>query len=657
MLIFSKEDLALEKAKNKEWVLSNGIGGYTSSTILGLNTRKQHGLLVSSLVHFGRKLVVSKFEETLVIDNEKYFLSVNKFPARYSPQGHNHLEGFVFNFYPTFNYKIKNIDVIKSICMVQGKNAVVVSYKIISDQDFKFIIRPLINSRDINKNTHEPDWVFNQSSTNQVTVIKPSYLGASTVIIGSDKCSYKKKGFWIENMEYEMDLLEGNNFYDNHFCAGEFHLDVKKGITNVNFLIVGENVDEAYTVFDNLYSRDFKEYEKFFQYHTNRIRSLMKSCYDYNGIKENNLFPYLIQDLDSFVIKDQKFNEINVLSGYYSNEEIGREVMISFPGLFLVTGRIEDAKLILLKYAKHFDKGLIPNKIYSNGNDHYSVDTSLWFIYACYKFYKYTNNLHFIRLNLWNKIKQIIDTYKYRSIFGFGMDKDGLIRIQDDNGLTWMNDLKRDGKCVEVNVLWYNALKITELFAKRFNEDFEEYLVLGNLVKKSFNEQFWNHDGNYLFDRVDNDFKDSSLRPNQLFAVSLPFRLLNLKKEYLIVKKVTEELLISYGLRSLSNKDLNYVGIYSSKGKKFNGLVYGWLLGTYISSYLKIHNYSAKGKDEAYEKIVKNILHNLKDYGVGCVNDVYDGDFPFRSRGLISSCLSTSEIVRCYVEDLLKQNL
>src|SRR3989344_7932894 len=274
MLIFTKGDLSLYKGKEKEWIITNGLGSYSSSTILGLNTRKYHGLLVAALDKpLNRNLILSKFEEELALGNRSYSLSVNKYPNVYHPNGHENLEGFVWNIYPTFNYKIENIDIIKSICMVNGHNAVVVSYKIISDKECRFMVRPFVNSRGFHENTHEPDWVFNQVASQRTTVIRPSHQKSPAIIIGSDKADYKQKGMWINNMEYEQEKARGNDYFDNHFCPGEFVYNIKKGINVLNFLVVGDKVDEAYVSFDDLYSADSKEYQKFFHNEVNRIKS------------------------------------------------------------------------------------------------------------------------------------------------------------------------------------------------------------------------------------------------------------------------------------------------------------------------------------------------------------------------------------------------
>ncbi len=667
MLIFTKEGLSLNRGKEREWIITNGLGSYSSSTILGLNTRKYHGMLVASLSKpLNRHLLVSKFEEEVIIGKKTFGLSLNRYINEvYHPKGHQYLDGFIYNVFPTFNYKVEGIDIIKSICMVNGHNAVVVSYKIISDKDFIFLVKPFVNCRDFHSVTREPAWVFNQVASQRTTVIRPSYSNSPAIIIGSDKANYRQKGYWIYNMEYEEENLRGYDFDENHFCPGEFVIDLKKGLNKVNFLVVGDQVDEAYVSFDDLYSSNSREYEKFFQYEINRVKSLVHLCYNFNNIKEDRLLSYLIQAGDSFIVRNPSFGSKSIIAGYHWFDDFGRDAMISLPGLCLIPSRINDAKEILMHYAKHCKNGLIPNRITDSGNIEYaSADTSLWFIYACYKFYKYTNNLDFVKDNLWKHIKNIISSYKMNTDFGISMKRDCLISNEADMPLTWM-DTKytvRRGKCVEINALWYNALKIAELFAKRFDEDFEDYLVISNMVKKSFNEVFWNHGKNCLYDRVDGNFSDESIRPNQIFAVSLPFRILDLRKEHLVVKRVTEELLTPYGLRSLSKKDQNYIGIYEGNQEQrdrayHNGTVWGWLLGPYISAYLKIHNYSKKGKEEAYEKILKNIIHSLRDYGIGTIAEIYDGNAPFKSRGCISQAWSVAEITRAYVEDLLKEKI
>ncbi|MBS3168254.1 glycogen debranching enzyme N-terminal domain-containing protein [Candidatus Woesearchaeota archaeon] len=631
MIILSKKELALSLAKNKEWVISNGIGGYSASTVLGLNTRKKHGLLISSLKStFTNTLVLSKFEEEIFIGKKKYHLSVNKFPGRYYPNGHLYLEGFVFDAYPSFNYRVNGVNIIKSICMAHGYNAVVVSYKFDSDKDFKFIVKSFVNSRGLDKNTHDVDWVFDQKASRRHTIIKPDYLGAPMILMGSDRADYRVKGFWLDNMEYEIDKENGEDYYDNHFCPGEFVADIKKGRSSLNILVVADGVDEALNIFDNLYSLDPREYEKFFSMEKNRIKSLIKSSYDFLSIKSDKILPYLIQSLDSFILNNTKFESKFIISGYFDIYQNIRNALIGLPGL-LAIGRVNDARDLLLEYSRNIKNGLIPKRALVNMDyDYKSVDTSLWFIYACYKFYKYTNNLDFIRINLWGRIKQIVDNYRHRVLdLGFRMDSDGLLHSDDLSHLTWMESLDRKCKLVEVNALWYNALKITELFAKRFNEDFERYLVLSNLVRDSFEKKFWNYRDKCLFESIEEN--DYSFRATQVLVVGLPFRILDIRKEYLVVKKTTEELLTKHGIRTLSFKDKNYVGLYSGdlqerKKSLFNGVSHTWLLGFYIKAYLRVHNYSEEGKKEAFDKILKEVIDSLVNYGIGSIAELSDSD-------------------------------
>jgi len=660
MLIFSKKEVELGSAKSKEYLLANGLGGYSSSTIIGMNTRKYHGLLVSSMDNTPERYIfLSKFEEELLVDNKSFSLSTNEYPNAIHPSGYKFMESFVYNIFPTFNFKVDNIEVSKSIVVPHMHNAIIVSYKINSDRACKLKIRPFVNSRKIHSLTKDTSVNFSQSVNKNNVVIKPSNIQAA-IILGSDKASYFEDSNWYFKMEYEQEFQRGYDFRENIFCPGYFIFDIRKGLNKVNFLCVADSEKEAYNNFDKLYSIDSKDYESYFVSEVNRIRSLIKQTYNFNGIKENYLLPYLIQASDSFIIK--KNNQANIISGYPWFSEYGRDALISLPGLCLCTSRSEDAKEILVNYAKNCKNGLIPSLIKEDGIIEYnSVDSSLWFIYSVFKFYQYTKNLYFIKENFWSVIKEIITNY-FRGTEGVKADSDFLISVSSNSPMTWMDtrNTLRNGKAVEVNALWFNALKIFDFFCMQFNETTSKYYNVSEIVRAYFNEEFWNHGEKCLYDVVTNGVPDISIRPNQLLAVALPFSLLNKKKELMVLKKVTEELLTPYGLRSLSYKDQRFISRYEG-GESFrdkayhNGTVWPYLLGFYITSYMKVHNHSLRAQQEMHEKILKLQIYNLKNAGIGTNSEIFDGEYPFAPKGCISQAWSVAEIIRAYLEDVLKK--
>ena len=660
MIIVPKKEITLET--NKEWILTNGLGGYSSSTIINLNTRKYHGLLIASFDYpIRRNLVLSKVEETVIFNKEAYNLGVNQYPGKINPEGYKYLDSFVFNNFPTFNYKIKNLEISKSILMLKNSNSVLIRYYINSREPFMLKVRPFVNLRDIHKTDTETKDKFRQKENKTSIIIETNDIRDAniSIIMGCDKGMYKKEEFWIYNNEYREEKERGYDFRENHFSPGEFLFKGKKGISFFNILCVADKKEKAYSDFERFYSSDNNCYKKLFESENSRINYLTKQVYGFNNIGNDWLLYNLIQSADNFIVN--KNNLKSVIAGYPWFSEYYRDALISLPGLCLVTGRIDDAKQILLNIKNLIKNGLVPLQTTEYGNVEYnSIDTSLWFIYAIYKFHEYTNNIYFIKENLWGEMKTIINAYKLGTEFRIKMDGDGLLKGDYRTSLTWMDTQYtiRKGKNVEVNALWYNCLKIMEYFANQMHEDGLNYYTLSKKVKKSFIKEFWL--GNYLADTVDGYIKDVSVRPNQIFALSLPFRILDTKKELIVLKKVTEELFTPFGLRSLSPKDYKYIGKYS--GSQFerdkayhNGTVWGWLIGSYVSAYLRLHNYSSLSKNEIKEKLLRQVVLSFNEYGIETIPEIYDGDYPYSPRGCISQAWSVAEILRAYVEDVMKK--
>jgi predicted glycogen debranching enzyme len=337
-----------------------------------------------------------------------------------------------------------------------------------------------------------------------------------------------------------------------------------------------------------------------------------------------------------------------MIAGYHWFGEWGRDALISLPGLCLSTGRLSDATEILKTYSHARKNGLIPNLLSTNSEkmSYKSVDTSLLFIDRVYRVYRHIRNVKFIE-QFWPVMKDIIENYINGTLYGIRMDNDGL--ITHGAGLTWMDvflDGKyvtpREGKAVEIQALWYNALKIMEFFARKLNENWKKYSILSRKVKESFNEKFWN--GSYL----DDCLGDGTLRPNQIFAVGLSFSMLDEEKKRKVLSVVKKELMIKYGLRTLSKNDPRFHGKYSGNWKErdlsyHQGTAWPWLLGMFVRSWVRIRN--DKGM---IEKIVKPFVkEEIMRFGLGTISEIVDGDSPFESRGCISQAWSIGEILDC----------
>ncbi|ODS35265.1 hypothetical protein BEH94_09420 [Candidatus Altiarchaeales archaeon WOR_SM1_SCG] len=670
-----KRFLNCENGKEKEWLIANGLGGYASSTVINLNARKYHGLLVAAIQE--RFLLLSKLAEEVMIGNKSYELSANKYPGAIHPQGFEFLKNFNFNYFPEFVYNVRGIVVKKNIFTIHGFNAVVVSYEIENngnnnfEQEIIFKVKPLINARDFHGNLHSEfiDWHFRENPGKNFTGIKASYYNAPALFIGSDLMDYKSRGFWIKNMVYEKETERGQDDLDDHYCPGEFLLNIKNKTTRFNIIAAAGTGKSAGKIFGKFYAKNPGFYEKLLNSEKLRIEKIIENAYENCKIKnKDGIIDLLVRASDSFIINKPEGKSI--IAGYHWFSDWGRDTMISLPGICLVTGRYDDAREILKTYAKYCKSGIIPNRFNDYGGVEYNTsDASLWFFQAVYKFLQYTNDYEFVKNNLWETLKSIIIHYSE----GNGvakMDSGGL--IVSDAQTTWM-DAKigdfvvtpRAGKCVEINALWYNALKVTKILYKKFDGNRENYgklLERNNIIniddiKENFNKEFWNEEKECLYDFTTENYKDDSIRPNQVFAVSLPFALLDISKERKVVEKVYDELYTPFGLRSLSPDDGKYIGKYL--GNQFQrdsayhqGTAWAWLLGPFITAYVKVNDRSIGSKKQA-EEFLSEIFKHLNDAGIGSISEIFDGDAPHKPRGCISQAWSVAEVLRCYCEDVL----
>lgn len=632
----------------KEWLLTNGIGGYACSTIIGVNTRRYHGLLVASLKPpVQRNLVLSKLDEVLEIAGESYDLSTNQ-TIDYISNGYIHLQTVEVDKVITYNYNVKDVFIEKKISMIYGKNSVAIVYSIINGlNECNLKVYPLINFRDHHSNSSR-EWLNFQSEicNNGVNII-PNY-GETTIQVKSSEGKFLKfDDTWFYNMDYQIEHERGLSATEDLYMPGYFEINLKPEEEKVVTIIASiEDIKD----FDG--QRIIKKEEE-------RIGKLIKSA----GFKDEFIND-LVMAADKFIVYRESTEAKTVIAGYPWFTDWGRDTMIAFTGLTLVTKRFEEAKEILTSFAKYINKGLVPNMFPDGGNDpiYNTVDASLWFFEAVYKYVEYTNDYKFIGECIYPKLEEIIEYYKNGTLFNIKMDDDGLINAGDESiQLTWM-DAKigdwvvtpRYGKAVEINALWYNALKIMEFLAKSFNGDSAYYYELAETVKSSF-DKFWNPEVKCLYDVINKNYCDGRVRPNQILAVSLSFPVLEGDKAKEVVHKVLNELYTSMGLRSLSPKDKEYVGVYTGDQLKrdsayHEGTVWGWLMGPFITAYKRVNSHGEEHK-HIYEKFLEPIKEHLNDACVGQISEIFDGDEPLIPRGCFAQAWSVAEVLRAFTED------
>ncbi len=686
----------LSQAAEKEWLETNGIGGYASSTITGANTRRYHGLLMAATKPpLGRILMLSKLEESLSVGEDVFPLSTNFYPNTIYPEGYRNLVQFDLTPVPTFTYIIRGISIEKSVFMVYGENTTVIRYRVSTAGPVAAPLflkaRVLVAFRADHWLTHENPAFNTRYETIPHGVCLRPYESLQPLYVFHNAQSMDKDSFWYKNMEYPKEIERGLDAHEDHFSPFALNFDVSGG---TDFFVVASL--NAYSEIDvlGLFNEEIKRREGIrlsqpaqtpiavssaalnhssensSNKHVSRSNVAAEKT-DHQGERKGNKHTQALDTLlsasHSFIVK-RGSNKKSMIAGYPWFGDWGRDTMISLPGLTLVQGRFDDAREILLSYAQFVDKGMIPNRFpdYGESPEYNTVDASLWYINAVYQYLRFAKDLKTIRKDLYGVMREIIEWYKKGSRYNIGMDSDGLIHAGvEGTQLTWM-DAKvidwvvtpRIGKAVEINALWYNALKIMAFFTREMDlaSEIAEYNALSKKVEKSFLDAFWFPDGQYLFDYIHGDVKDAAIRPNQIFAVSLPYSMLSVKKQRSVVDIVEKHLLTPYGLRSLSPHDKDYIGHYYGnqyeRDKAYHqGTVWAWLIGPYISAYTRAYA-GAEGSYSYIEGLFKPFYEHLFDAGVGTVSEIFDGDPPHTPRGCIAQAWSVGEIVRAYFEHL-----
>jgi predicted glycogen debranching enzyme len=664
-----------EDAIKKEWIITNGLGGYASSTVLGINTRKYHGLLVAAFHPPGdRRVCLSKLDEEVSIGNNVYPLGANEFENGIFPKGHLFLKEFSISPFPKYVYTMQDVEVQKIIFMPHERNAVLSLYKVLNKNglDVKIRIFPLINSRHMHSITDR--WKIFETITQkqedkevEICFSNPK----SVLMMKTTSGNYHASEKWIERIFYREESMRGETCIDDCFQPGYAEVNVKAG-TNESFatiFVASENEADAKRSLNGAPSSAY-DVEALYEREIERRKNFLAKFYEEHlSVNEKDWLSWIVLATDTFIVKGLNDLERAVIAGYHWFETWGRDTFISLPGLMLVTGRFEDARKTFLTFQKYCKDGLIPNFLPEQSREpaYNTVDATLWFVNATLQYLKYTNDFKFVQEQLWDTLKSIMENHIEGTVFGIRLDADGL--LSHNPQLTWMDAVvdgqpatPRGGKAVEIQALWYNALKIIELLANKFKEksEAEKYAHIAEKAKESFVEKFWNAEKNFLFDVISENEKDSSLRPNQIIAVALDFTMLDKAKSEKIVDVVQRELLTPYGLRTLARNDQKYVGVYAgdrrSRDKAYhNGTVWPWLLGPFTKAYLKAKGYA----DFRREYAVKNFLlplftEQIFRAGLGTVSEIFDGSPPHTPRGCIAQAWSIAEPFRAYVEDAMQ---
>jgi len=664
-----------EASIQKEWLITNGLGGYSSSTILGINTRKYHGLLISAFnPPLNRWVCLEKLDEELIIKNNVYPLGANEFEGEIFPKGYVFLKEFSLSPFPRYIYNVENVEVRKLILMPHGKNAVIILYRILNKNGFdvKIKISPLINWRHFHSVTDRwktPFKFVREQKTREVS-LHPEEPKSTLMMIATKGQFFAENEGWIEKIYYREEAARGESCIDNYYKLGHFEVSVKAEEAEkfAISIVADENFEKTRKVLAEM-PKKMSEAERMYENEILRREKTLKKFYGmHKGMREAEWLNFAVLSAENFLVKRINGKGKSIIAGYHWFGDWGRDTFISLPGLTLITGNFEDARNIFLTFKENCKDGLIPNFFSRspNENQYNSVDATLWYINAVLQYLKYTNDFRFVYEKLWENLKLIIEKHVKGTIFNIHLDGDYL--LSHGSQLTWMDTIvdgkpvtPRNGKAVEIQALWYNALKIMELLAEKFKEksEAEKYYGIAEKTRESFVKKFWNTEKEYLFDVINEKFEDSSLRPNQIIAVALDFTMLDRSKSEKIVDIVQRELLTPYGLRTLESKDPRYKGVYMGDRRSrdlayHNGAVWPWLLGFFIKGFLKTKGYTSLNREYAKNLLKPLFTKQFFEAGLGNISEIFDGDFPHNPKGCIAQAWSIAEPFRAYVEDVMQ---
>lgn len=654
----------IEEGVEREWVLGNGLGGFAGGTIVGANSRAHHSYLIAALnPPVDRLSILGKTHESIVIGDVEHDLASQQY-INWNKDGQRYLNRFTLDGVPTYHYQVQDVTVKKTVAVEYGKNTVVVCYEVKNGVDQAvFNIIPLFTCKDLGSSIERSELKFDKVIEGQtLTLVHEDHKDVPIKFYTSAGEYYDRQQI-PTSMATPNYLVEENLFYAIDNRNGALGVDNYSTPYQVN-VVLKPFEKKSFYIKCTVEELDLRDGFEIVSAYKERMSKLAQQTENTNPLVKK-----LAQAADHFIVERKSTGLKTILAGLPWFTDWGRDTMIALQGLTLCTKRFDDAREILESFSKYVKKGLIPNVFPNHEGDqpgYNTVDGSMWYFYSVDRYLHYTGaetDYTFIKEKIYPSLKEIIQAYKNGTDFSIKMDEDGLIMAGSDfDQITWM-DVRvgdwvvtpRHGKPVEINALWYNALKVMEKLSKRFGEDPEVYKELAETVKASFTKKFWNDEIGCLYDVVDEN--DGKIRPNQIWAVFLPYTMLDKEKELRVVQAVYKHLYTPYGLRSLSDQDESYKSQYIGKlitrdAAYHMGTTWAFPIGGFISSYCKVHDYS----DEALQ-VAKEMCELFEDHmNDGCINgiaEIFDGDFACTSRGCYTQAWSVGEVLRAYVEDVL----
>jgi predicted glycogen debranching enzyme len=651
----------LNAASTREWLVTNGMGGYASGTIAGLLTRRYHGLLIAALnPPLGRTLLLTKLDEVVSYNGEAYDLVSDRWvDGNVSPEGYKNIEQFrLVGSVPVWRFACADALLEKRIWMQQGANTTYIHYSLKrATQPIQLTIKALVNDRDYHGDTQSDDWSTTIVAVDQGISIT-AHADAKPLYLFSPGAQIESVHHWYYNFDLAAERERGLNDRENHLHVATitFTLNPGESVSVIASTEAQVNLNAEATL-QQRHTYDQKLLNSWNSHHRNHA----------------SISPPWIQQLvlaaDQFIVDRPASNQANgktIIAGYHWFGDWGRDTMISLPGLTLATGRPEIARSILRTFAKYVDRGMLPNRFPDAGElpEYNTVDATLWYFEAIRLYYNATEDEELLQ-ELFPVLAEIIDWHCRGTRYNIHLDaSDGLLYAGEAGvQLTWMDAKVGDwvvtpriGKPIEINALWYNALRSLAKFARLLNKPYQEYEALADRVIAKFH-RFWLEEKGYCYDVIDSPTgDDDSFRPNQIFAVSLPHggangwtALLNKQQQHQVVDRCGQLLLTSYGLRSLAPHDPQYQGHYGGNqlqrdGAYHQGTTWGWLLGPFVQAHLRVYQDPPLAR-----QFLEPMQQHLYADGIGSMSEIFDGDAPIAARGCIAQAWTVAEVLRSWV--------
>ena len=662
-----KDWTTFKEGIKREWAVTNGIGGYAGSSMIGAHSRTHQGYLIASLhAPIERYLVFSKINETATVGTRTVSFETSQHRASGKTvytEGQKFLTSFIYDGSVHYTYETDNFSFEKHITLKRNANVCAVSYELTAgDSDCTFTLTPLFNYREHSESSTPDTLRFETFTEDRTFYLVPEKNKDIAIRFQTSEGTFSERETVYDiDMQLQIEVDLETDGLDCHYCPVDLSIAVPANTTKkVSILCSIGDVNERPAPVSG--TEAFSILEENARCHAELFE---KAGY------HDSFANQLVLASDQFLTYRESTKMMTVLAGLPWFTDWGRDTMIAFTGLTLCTKRFKEAEEILLTFARYIRHGIVPNMFPDDNMPplYNTVDASLWYFYAVYQYLHYNPVAEaeaFVKEQIFPHLKEIISAYEKGTDFSIYMEDDGLIHAGSGlDQITWMDvrvgdwvATPRHGKPVEINALWYNALRIMESLCEKFDEDASAYRTRANQVKESFNAKFWDSANQCLFDVVDGDEPDDHIRPNQIYAVSLPFSLLPEEQEKAVVALVEKELFVGCGLRSLAPDHPDYHGIYCGALAKrdaayHQGTAWGFLLGGFFSAYMKVNHHSSSAAENAV-RMLEPVRKHLTDSGcIGSISEIFDGDAPHNPRGCYAQAWSVGEVLRCYCEDIL----